>query len=214
MKKLLLLNSSIIVNKPHLNKDIIKLEYGKNRIKSYIDGFLKLKENNVYNKFEEVILIDNTVSSVKKLPAKIIDLLPNHTTFLVSKNNKYGRMNKGAGMLDSLKLNKEIFTDYDLIFYYEPRLLLQSTNFIDEFLSGKENMFSFESDRRVKTGYFGSNSKDLNDFIDSYSVTEILNDNLHIELLMYQFYEQRNTRFENTSISLWKNYLSEIYEEY
>ena len=214
MKKLLLLNSSIIVNKPLLNKDTIKLEYGNNRIKSYIDGFLKLKENNVYSKFEKVILIDNTVSSVKKIPAKIIDLLPNDTTFLVSKKNKYGRMNKGAGMLDSLKLNKEIITDYDLIFYYEPRLLLQSTDFIDEFLSGKENMFSFESDKRVKTGYFGSNSKDLNDFIDSYSVKEILDDNLHIELLMYQFYEQRNTRFEYTSTSLWKNYLSEIYEKY
>ena len=75
-------------------------------------------------------------------------------------------------------------------------------------------MFSFESDKRVKTGYFGSSSKDLNDFIDSYSVKEILNDNLHIELLMYQFYEQRNTRFEYTSTSLWKNYLSEIYEKY
>ena len=74
--------------------------------------------SNVYNKFEKVILIDNTVSSVKKLPATIIDLLPNHTTFLVSKNNTYGRMNKGAGMLDSLKLNKEIVTDYDLIFYF------------------------------------------------------------------------------------------------
>ena len=214
MKKLLLLNSSIIVNKPLLNKDTIKLEYGKKRIKSYVDGFLKLKENKVYNKFEKVILIDNTVSSVNKIPAKIIDLLPDDTTFLVSRNNAYGRMNKGAGMLDSLKLNKEIITDYDLIFYYEPRLLLQSTDFIDEFLSGKENMFSFESDKRVKTGYFGSNSKDLNDFIDSYSVKEILNDNLHIELLMYQFYEQRNTRFEYTSTSLWKNYLSEIYEKY
>ena len=214
MKKLLLLNSSIVVNKPLLKKDTIKLEYGKNRIQSYCDGFLKLKENNVYGKFDKVILIDNTVSSVKKLPAKIIDLLPNHTTFLVSKNNTYGRKNKGAGMLDSLKLNKEIITNYDLIFYYEPRLLLQSTDFIDEFLNGKENMFSFESDRRVKTGYFGSNSKDLNDFIDSYSVTEIINDNLHIELLMYQFYKQRNTHFKYTSTSLWKNYLSEIYEKY
>ena len=99
------------------------------------------------------------MSSVNKIPAKIIDLLPDDTTFLVSKNNAYGRMNKGAGMLDSLKLNKEIITDYDLIFYYEPRLLLQSTDFIDEFLSGKENMFSFESDKRVKLAYFGSNSK-------------------------------------------------------
>jgi len=214
MKKLLLLNSSIVVNKPLLNKDTIKLEYGKNRIKSYIDGFLKLKENNIYSKFEKVVLIDNTVSSVVKLPAKIIDLLPDDTTFLLSKNNTYGRMNKGAGMLHSLKLNKEIFTNYDLIFYYEPRLLLQSTDFIDEFLSGKENMFSFESDKRVKTGYFGSNSKDLNDFTDSHSVTEILNESLHIELLMYKFYQQRNTRFEYTSICLWKNYLTEIYEKY
>ena len=63
----------------------------------------------------KVILIDNTVSSVKNFRQQF-EFASNHTTFLVSKNNTYGRMNKGAGMLDSLKLNREIVTDYDLIF--------------------------------------------------------------------------------------------------
>ena len=43
---------------------------------------------------------------------------------------------------------------------------------------------------------------------------ELVKNNLHIELLMYEFYKNKNTEFKSTSISLWKNYLSEIYEEY
>jgi len=214
MKNLLLLNSSIIVNKRFLNKDNIKIEYGKNRIESYVHGFKQLSENNIYSKFEEIVLIDNTVSSAKKIPKKIKDLLPVNTKFLLSKNNAYGRKNKGAGMLHSLKLNKKILAEHQLIFYFEPRLLLQSTNFIDEFINIKKNMFSFESNKRVKTGYFGSLSKDLIEFINTHSVSEIIDKNLHIELLMYEFYEHKDTIFKNSSIALWKNYLSEIYEKY
>lgn len=78
----------------------------------------------------------------------------------------------------------------------------------------KVNYFSMESEKRVKTGYFGSTSKDLLEFIDSHSPLKIADNNLHIELLMYDFYNSKKTNFLNTSISLWKNYLSEIYEEY
>lgn len=214
MKNLLLLNSSIVVNKPIFSKDLIKIEYGSNRIDSYVNGFINLKNLNIFELFEKTILIDNTVSSIKKIPNKIIETMPSNTLFLLDKNNKLGRANKGAGMLRSLQDNISMLRGFDLIFYFEPRLLLKSSDFIKNFLEDNVNYFSIESEKRVKTGYFGTTSFNLINFLELYSPEELVEHNLHIELLMYEFYENKNTNFQDTSISLWKNYLSGIYEEY
>jgi hypothetical protein len=75
-------------------------------------------------------------------------------------------------------------------------------------------MFSMESPKRVKTGYFGSKTEDFIDFINSHSVDKLINDNLHIEQLMYDHYFEKDTSFTSEELTLWKNYLSEIYEKY
>ena len=124
MKTLLLLNSSMVVKKPYFSRDYIKIEYGNKRINSYVDGFINLQKLEIYKMFDETILIDNTISSTKNVPDQIIKLLPKNTIFLVNKNNTLGRTNKGAGMLKSLEKNVTFFQDYDLIFYFEPRLIL------------------------------------------------------------------------------------------
>ena len=214
MKTLLLLNSSIVVKKPYFSRDYIKIEYGNKRINSYVDGFINLQKLEIYKMFDETILIDNTISSTKNVPDQIIKLLPKNTIFLVNKNNTLGRTNKGAGMLKSLEKNVSFLKDYDFIFYFEPRLILKSSEFIKQFFENRINSFSMESGKRVKTGYFGSTSNDLIEFINSYKAEDLVEKNLHIELLMYEFYEKKNTNFYTTSISLWKNYLSGIYEEY
>ncbi len=214
MKTLLLLNSSMVVKKPYFSRDYIKIEYGNKRINSYVDGFINLQKLEIYKMFDETILIDNTISSTKNVPDQIIKLLPKNTIFLVNKNNTLGRTNKGAGMLKSLEKNVSFLKDYDFIFYFEPRLILKSSEFIKQFFENRINSFSMESGKRVKTGYFGSTSNDLIEFINSYKAEDLVEKNLHIELLMYEFYEKKNTNFYTTSISLWKNYLSGIYEEY
>ena len=214
MKTLLLLNSSMVVKKPYFSRDDIKIEYGNKRINSYVDGFINLQKLEIYKMFDETILIDNTISSAKNVPDQINKLLPKNTIFLVNKNNTLGRTNKGAGMLKSLEKNVSFFKDYDFIFYFEPRLILKSSEFIKQFFENRINSFSMESGKRVKTGYFGSTSNDLIEFINSYKAEDLVEKNLHIELLMYEFYEKKNTNFYTTSISLWKNYLSGIYEEY
>ena len=214
MKTLLLLNSSMVIKKPFFSNDFIKIEYGNKRLNSYVDGFINLQKLKIFKMFDETILIDNTVSSTKNLPKKIIKLLPDNTIFLLNKNNKLGRTNKGAGMLKSLQKNNSFFEDYDLIFYFEPRLILKSSEFIEQFLESKINSFSIESSKRVKTGYFGSTSNDLIEFSNTHTAEELVENNLHIELLMYEFYEKKITNFCTASVSLWKNYLTEVYEEY
>ena len=134
--------------------------------------------------------------------------------FILDNKNIYGSINKGAGMMDSLQKNLQEFKKSQKIFYFEPRLILKDIDFCKNFINDDKNYFSFESKERVKTGYFGSITKDLVEFVNQSSVQDIVDKSLHIELLMYQFYKNKNTAFLNSEISLWKNYLSEIYENY
>ena len=85
MDSLLILNSSIVVQKPFLLFDDIKIEYGKNRIDSYKSGFDALANLNIYDYFNSVVLIDNTIKSYSALPKDIISLLPKSTEFLLRK---------------------------------------------------------------------------------------------------------------------------------
>ena len=98
-------------------------------------------------------------------------------------------------MLKSLEKNVSFFKDYDFIFYFEPRLILKSSEFIKQFFENRINSFSMESGKRVKTGYFGSTSNDLIEFINSYKAEDLVEKNLHIELLMYEFYEKKEYKF-------------------
>ena len=134
MKTLLVLNSSMVVKKPYFSRDYIKIEYGNKRINSYVDGFINLQKLEIFKIFHKTILIDNTISSAKNIPDQIIELLPRNTIFLLNKSNKLGRTNKGAGMLKSLEKHVTFFEDYDLIFYFEPRLILKSSEFIKQFI--------------------------------------------------------------------------------
>lgn len=214
MKTLLLLSSSLLVNKPLLKKDNIKIEYGKKRINSYQLGFNALLEKQIFKKFENVLFCDNTLSNTKDINKNIKRLLPANILFSLEKNNYLGRKNKGAGMVEILKNNIQIIEKFELVFYFEPRLVLFSDQFIKNFLSEKQNYFSLESKKSVKTGYFGSTSFDLIQFLNSVSVHEMIEKNLFIEILMFEFYKKLNTNFVDYSSTYWKNYLSELYEKY
>lgn len=214
MSNFLILNSSIIVKKPKLGFDNIKIEYGSNRINSYIEGFNSLKNLNIYDYFDKVLIIDNTIKNKKKFPRSVKRLIPENADFIVSNKNLYGRINKGAGMIETLQKNIHNFEKSQKIFYFEPRLILKNIDLCKNFIQDNKNYFSYESKERVKTGYFGSITKDFVEFINQCSVHNIIDKNLHIELLMYDFYKNKKTMFSNSEISLWKNYISEVYENY
>ena len=134
MKSLLLLNTSIVVRKPIFTRDKIKIEYGTKRIESYLDGFEALRKTKTIELFDKVALTDNTVLSSSKLPKPLTKLLPANTNFYCNKNNIVGRLNKGAGMLESLKSNRSLIEASDLIFYFEPRLIILNNQIINLFL--------------------------------------------------------------------------------
>ena len=81
---------------------------------------------NIYNKLESTYwkpvnfnVVGDQVN-VKKIP-------------VLFDNNRYGRWNKGAGLIQKWLHNKNILNNYEYIIFFEARLELLSHYFFDKF---------------------------------------------------------------------------------
>ena len=204
MKKLLILCSSIYVKKPIFYKHSINLQYGKDRVEQYIEGFKSLSENKVYNFFDTSLLIDNTTNKI--VDSKILKNIPVNIIKKLNKNNNKGLYNKGAGVIESLLTVKEIISKHDRVFYFEPKLNLQDISIVEKYFENKKNIFyTFENDNQVKSGYFWSSAVDLVEFIGSINLDKMIKEKRNLEKLLYDFYIKRNTEIIEGDCSLWKD---------
>lgn len=204
MKKLLILCSSIYVKKPIFYKHSINLQYGKDRVEQYIEGFKSLSEKKVYNFFDSSLIIDNTTNKI--VDSNILKNIPENINKKLKKNNNKGLYNKGAGVIESLLTAKEIILKHDRVFYFEPKLNLQDISILEKYFENKKNIFyTFENDNQVKSGYFWSSAVDLVEFIDSINLDKMIKEKINLEKLLYDFYIKRNTEIIEGDCSLWKD---------
>ena len=136
--------------------------YKKNQLTSnnmrenqYIEGIKKLYELNK-EKNIDIYISDN--STFFNNNSKLKDYLLNNTNIHIITNvpNVYGKYNKGCGLIEHWLYNKGILSNYDYIIHFEPRLLLQSNLFIDNFILNPRTIFN------IGGGYF---NKDNNSYI-------------------------------------------------
>ena len=204
MEKILVLNSSILLKKPLMKKHNIKLQYGKVRIEQYIKGFESLKNHGVFDLFENILLIDNTCSNKSKVPKKIAKLFPDHILFNFTNKNNFGLINKGAGVIDSLYCCKDQIIKYEFVFYFEPKLILNNRSFIDNFINSPRNLFSISEEHpQVKSGYFGSVSSELIEFLNSVNIQKMIDEKLNLENLIYDFFNNKKSEFVKGTFTSW-----------
>jgi len=204
MKKLLILCSSIYIKKPIFYKHSINLQYGKDRVEQYIEGFKSLSEKKVYNFFDSSLIIDNTTNKI--VDSNILKNIPENINKKLKKNNNKGLYNKGAGVIESLLTSKEIILKHDRVFYFEPKLNLQDISIVEKYFENKKNIFSAaEIDNQVKSGYFWSSAVDLVEFIGSINLDKMIKENINLEKLLYDFYIKRNTEIIEGDCSLQKD---------
>lgn len=202
MNKVLVLNSSILLRKPLIKEHNIKLQYGKIRVNQYIKGFESLKNQGVFDLFENILLIDNTCRNTSKVPKKIARLLPENTVFNFTNKNTFGLLNKGAGVIDSLCHSKDLINKYEFVFYFEPKLILNNRSFIDNFLDLPRNLFVISEEYpQVKSGYFGTESSELIKFLKSVNIQKMIDEKLNLENLIYDFFNQKSDFIKGTFTS-------------
>ncbi len=155
MKKSILIELRACIN---IGDYIFGKDYVENRINDYVNGLQSFFDKLGDNKKCDVVFVENTYDSEKDLPKEILDIIPEGTFLFVKKKNDYGKINKGGGIVEMWKEYLDKISEYDYFFYYEPRMILDDSSFLQSFLGNPRNYFCVEDNTEfaaVKTGYFG-----------------------------------------------------------
>lgn len=165
-----------------------QLEYGNKRIKQYQKGINKLLELNKNNNID-MILADNGSKFDFKLDERIIVIKNNP--------NNYGKINKGAGLIEIWHNNIEILKQYDYIIHFEPRQLLINNDFIDDFIKNPRNLFTIGKEQNhFNTGLFCIKSSTLLQYIQYNSPQLLVSKKLGMEYSLYHFFLRNKIHFD------------------
>lgn len=208
MKKSILieLRASIDVSDYMYGKDFIQ-----NRINDYVSGLNSFFEKLDKSKNCDVVFVENTFKSEEKLPKEVLSAIPEGTFLFVKQKNDYGKINKGGGIIEMWKEYLDKISGYEYFFYYEPRMILDDSTFLQSFLDNPRNYFCVEDNTpfpAVKTGYFGVEVNDLIEYCESINLDQFVKDGINIENSMRIFFEKKDTDFEKDikySIRRWYN---------
>jgi hypothetical protein len=171
------------------------------RVKQYSDGlssFFKLVD---CNQFSEILFVDNTLEGLDSIPGNILKILPPTTKLILTKTNKFGRWNKGAGDVETyLYLFSKDLIKSKYIFHFEPRLILKNTKLIDDFFLNPRSIFSLSSDASgIQTGYMMVESKLYESFCTKGRALRLTIFRKSIEVALFRFVQKRN-------VEIWKNF--------
>lgn len=190
-----------------------KVSTGDKRANEYRDGieqFFKLYSENQLN--ADVYIVDNTIGSVDEINPIIRSVIPDFVKFILKKNNTYGRVNKGAGLVEAWKDNTALFVVYDWIIYFEPRLFMKDFGFINTFVQNKENLFSVNNELKCfNTGLFCSKASHILNYAENTHPQKLVDHSISIEYDLYDFFVKNNIPFSERAEMgvIWKNSIVE-----
>ena len=156
------------------------------RIKQYQNGINKIFE---FNKDCDIIIADNGNNFNFKLNGKI--------TVIKNNPNNYGKINKGAGLIEIWRNNIELLKKYDYIIHFEPRQLLINNDFINDFIKNPRNLFTIGKEQNhFNTGLFCIKSSTLLQYIRLNSPQLLVVKKLGIEYSLYHFFLRNKIHFD------------------
>lgn len=176
------------------NMEHRKLEYthGLQKFFSYIDI---LNESNI-----DIILTDNSIDEITMIPEQILKVVPKNVKIHATNQNKYGKINKGAGLIEQWRYLHNEINNYKWIIHFEPRQLLKSFEFIESFIQNPRNIFNHGSTDipSFNTGIFCLEIKHLLDYIkkDNIDLDQMCSKYISIEYDLYNFIKSNNIIYD------------------
>lgn len=173
----------------------ISVNRGEERIEQIYSGIKKFLSHFdlLTNKEKcQIFFVDNTIESKDSIPKKIKEILEeNNIIQLVQIKNYYGSKNKGAGDIDIWRENLNIMSDFKWILHFEPRTILNSSEFINKCLTSPSNLFKIlrpdNTGEHFYTGLFMMDIEDLKDYINSINLDTMVNNCISIEYSLFEF---------------------------
>ena len=169
------------------------------RKQQFINGLKKIFEYNFKEKNCHILISDNTCSH---LYPELQELLPEGTIVRCFNDNRFGAINKGAGLIQKWLYNQEILEQYEWIIHFEGRQLLQSFEFMDHFFADPHTYFRYGNPydktdiSHFYTGLFSVKVEDLFYFCSLYSIERLIKEHISIEYIMKDVLINRTTLVE------------------
>ena len=168
---------------------------GNERIQQYITGLNKFFEyiEIMNNHHVDIYIFDNTIDKNDIFIKELLEIIPSNVKIMHDHVNKYGGINKGAGLIESWLYLKDIIEQYDYLIHFEPRQLLINFDFIEFFLQNKSNVFTLSADySQFNTGLFCIDCKILLLFITNVNIDNMIYNVINIEYMLFQFFNKNN----------------------
>ena len=165
---------------------------GEGRTLQYVDGFNSFFQfyNKFFNSYEGVNVLDNTLENKKQIDKRILYEIPEGTNIVCTNKNNYGKLNKGAGILETLHEIKSLFSKYEIYFHYEPRLLTKSFKIFETFLESNTNVFIKGGiTTQFQTGAFIVKTKDLIDYLNYKTPEQLCFPPISLEDDLFHFFK-------------------------
>jgi hypothetical protein len=183
---------------PYTDKEKLDARYTQ-----HYNGLQKVLEYNFQANNCELYLLDNTLSDINQIPKNILDLLEkNSVEIILSKTNRYGSVNKGAGDIENLKLIVEKLKKYEWFIHFEPRQLLLSFQFFDNFFQNPRNLFTLNKNPNApphfNTGLYACTTSDIIEFanmFDDNTIQQMVSNSISIEYILYSFFHKNQIQY-------------------
>jgi hypothetical protein len=172
-----------------------QLEPNNKRHKQYYDGIKKIYELNK-DKNIDIFISDN--SSFLYNDSEIKNYI-NNTSIQIIKDvpNNYGGKNKGAGLIENWVFNKNFIKEYEWFIHFEPRQLLKSNQFIENFVKNPRNLFTKPTHLDAfNTGLFCIQTKIIMQYITCCNLNEMVSKRTSIEYALYKFFIYNKISFD------------------
>lgn len=189
---LLLSTIFIDINNPLYKKN--QITSNKERIIQYLNGIKKVKELNP----ESDIYISDNSNYLNEKSDILHYLIENNIHIIKDAPNNYGKINKGAGLIENWKHNISLLKKYEYIIHFEPRLLLIDNYFINNFLENKRNLFTLNHPilmPHFNTGLFTIKSDILINYINTVKINVLCNKSISIENDLINYFKNNNISY-------------------
>jgi hypothetical protein len=115
------------------------------RIKDYENGLARLRA--ILKEFEKtsIFIVDNTLEDSTQIPLELKSLIPENWIVVLTHSNIYGRHNKGAGDIETIRCISQKLTTFDYVIFYEPRLILEKKHILTSLIQSPRNSLWLEN---------------------------------------------------------------------
>ena len=177
---------------------------GEKRIQDYENGLARLRL--VLRGFAKtpIFVVDNTLEDLSQIPLELKSLIPENWTIVLTHSNKYGKLNKGAGDIETIRCISQKLTTYNYVVFYETRLILEKSDILAALIKSPRNSIWLENksfydfilrkkSKSVSTGFYSIKSEMLLAFVDEVDLEVMVNRKESLEDIFFDFLKKEGS---------------------